>query len=95
MRIEQVALLDAAIANYSNALKGCLNNVAALQVDGWLVPVTNTSSGTSKNCITRKQLADARQIRNDLRNVKDHVAGFSVLTNLAVDRACEAQIVAI
>ena len=59
MRDEPVALLDAAIANYSNALKGCLNNVAALQVDGWLVPMTNTRSGTGKNCVARKQLADA------------------------------------
>ena len=90
MRDEPVALLDAAIANYSNALKGCLNNVAALQVDGWLVPVTNTSSGTSKNCVTRKQLADARQIRNDFGNIKDHVVGIGVLTHLAVDRTRES-----
>ena len=90
MRDEPVALLDAAIANHSNALKGCLDNVAALQIDRWFMPMTNTSSGTGKNCITRKQLADVGQIRNNLRNIEDHVAGLGVLTNLTVDRACEA-----
>jgi hypothetical protein len=89
MREVLVALLDAAIANYSNALKGCLNDVAALQVDGWLVAMSNTRSGTGKNSVTRKKLADARQIRNDLRNVEDHVARLRVLSNFAIDHACE------
>ena len=90
MRDEPVALLDAAIANYANALKGCLDDVAALQVDGWLVSMTNARGGTGKNCVTRKQLADARQIRNDFGNIKDHVVGIGVLTHLAVDRTRES-----
>ena len=55
--------------------------------------MTNTRSGTGEYCVAWKELADAREVRNDLGNVKNHVIGFGVLANLAIDRAGEAKII--